>query len=119
MGVALVGGRLTRVIRVCCSGTHYEVGYLYVALLANETTDNYNSLVNSLTKNNTLLNDLLGIILDWQYNSYLVHGLPQAYLDEFQGAADAAAAYRVPTLATVLQRGIVREVGLCVSSRSS
>jgi hypothetical protein len=38
----------------------------------------------SLT-NNTLLQDAIGVLLDWQYNSYLSKGLPQEFTDEFNG----------------------------------
>jgi hypothetical protein len=68
--------------------------------------ENYVSLVSSLTKNSTLLMDLVGLLLDWQYESYLVKGLPQAYLDEFQGIADGAASVDMPIVSTYLRRGV-------------
>ena len=55
-----------------------------------------------------LLGDLIGLLLDWQYSSYLVHGLPQDYLDEFQGAEDASAAFRIPLAGTYIKRAVVR-----------
>ena len=48
-------------------GTHEEIGYLYVALLGNQTLENHAALMRSIS-NNTLVIGVLEIFLDWQYS---------------------------------------------------
>jgi hypothetical protein len=63
--------------------------------------------MNSLSSNAVIIG-ILGVFMDWQYSSYLVKGLPQAFLEEMQGIKDAATAMGNPDVATYLYRGVVR-----------
>ncbi len=106
-------------------GSHYDVGYLYVQLLANETAavrgdiahrncvsdgiaatvtrrrcrawavQTYAAFMHSEVGNSTLIQEVLELFLDWQYLQFLVHGLPTDFADEMQG--------------TSLPRGAVRD----------
>lgn len=80
---------------------------MYATMLAQETVDNYNALMASLTSN-AFLQGVLGVFMDWQYSSYLSTGLPQDFVEEMQGVKDAAAALGQPDLFTFLTRGLVR-----------
>jgi hypothetical protein len=94
------------------TGTHYEVGYMFATLMPNEAIENYNALIADITSD-ALLQGILGVFMDWQYSSYLVHGLSQDFLDELQGVADAAAAMQNTSVSQAMFRALVRTSCRC------
>lgn len=96
-------------------GTHYEVGYMFTTLMPSEAIENYNALIADITTD-TLLQGILGVFMDWQYSSYLVHGLSQDFLDELQGVADAATAMGNTSVSQAMFRALVISLfsfGIC------
>ncbi len=122
-------------------GSHYDVGYLYVQLLANETAavrgdiahrncasdgiaatvtrcrcrawavQTYAAFMQSQVGNSTLIQEVLELFLDWQYSKFLVNGLQFDSQVEMVGIMDAAYHLNIPQIASYIQRTLVRADG--------
>jgi hypothetical protein len=57
--------------------------------------------------NDTVVQEVLELFLDWQYRTFLLNALPQDYQDELQGVFDAALDASQPEVAVYVQRTMV------------
>jgi hypothetical protein len=61
------------------TGSHFEAGYAYGALMGQEIMDTYETFLKSALKN-TLQIRILELFLNWQYDNFIVEKIPKAFL---------------------------------------
>lgn len=76
-------------------GSRYDMGYAYGYMLSKEIDYAYHALLTSLIGDkfyDKVLQEALGLALDWQWNDYLSKEVPSQYISELKGIADGAKA---------------------------
>lgn len=87
------------------ASTRYDIGVDYGYLLANQSAENYHSLM-SFVSPNPLVQDVLIWFLDHQYANHLHKQLPADMIDEIKGVNDGAAMVGVAGVGDMMTRGL-------------
>ncbi|EGD76165.1 hypothetical protein PTSG_00872 [Salpingoeca rosetta] len=83
---------------------HHAIGYGYGILMANQSIENFENLINALLPEKDL-QLVLEAYCDWQYE-YIIHNLPQDFQDEIKGIEEGTADIGLPHAAKCIKRAL-------------